>query len=786
MAVCRIRAPVVETMVIRIVSGFAFLMGVLTGCGEDAAALRDRDSAPAATWVGRAVCARCHEEEDERWTGSHHDLAMAKATPQTVLADFSGTALTHFGTTSTFTRRGDRFFVETDGKDGESHEFEVSYTFGSDPLQQYLVKFPDGRFQVLPTCWDSRPKSAGGQRWFHIYPNEAIPSTDALHWTGPNQNWNFMCASCHSTNLRRDYDPSANRFATVWNEIDVSCEACHGPGSRHVRWAESREVSGGVAEPYGDAHGADLLVSLRGLPIAKWVQDKATGSAKRDGPRPSGAQVATCAPCHSRRAVIKEPHGYGERFLDGYRPEVLREGLYHADGQIQDEVYVWGSFVQSRMYHEGVVCTDCHDPHSAGLRTEGNGLCYRCHLPERFDVTAHHHHEPGSAGAQCVACHMPTRTYMVVDPRRDHSIRIPRPDLSVTLPVPNACNGCHDDKDAAWAAAATKSWYGVEKRRPHFGEALHAGRVGAINAGPRLHGLLRDGDAPGIARATAVGLLRNLADPRLADALRQAAADGDALVRQEAAAALASLPDQERVVIGGPLLDDPVRGVRMEAARRLASAPSHLFSAARAAARARGLREWIAAQELFADRPWAHVNLALLHIERGERAAAQTRYERALALDPNALDAWVNLADLQRELSADADCERTLRKALVRFPGAPALHHALGLALVRLRRAPEALVSLRRAWESAPGDVGYSYVYGVALNSLGQPDEAIRILEDAHTRRPTNRELLHGLVTILRDCGRTRDALRYARVWQKLDPTNSAVEALIKSLEQAR
>ncbi len=465
-------ARLIPFVVAGLVTVMAVTVVLLLRASVDRAAQQTKMNAPA-VYIGRQACLECHVRENDLWTGSHHDLAMQPASPDTVLGDFADVSFTHRGITSSFSQRDGGFFVHTDGPDGDVTEFRVTHTFGVTPLQQYLVEFPNGRRQVLPLCWDARDTDDDGQRWFHLYPDETIPHGDELHWTGPNQNWNFMCAECHSTDLQRGYDLQADAYNTTWSEIDVSCEACHGPGSRHYLWA----AFGLDATDY-DNRG--LTVRLRDTDGGGWVMDMATGNAKRTVPRRSPTEVETCARCHARRLVINVRDEPGQSLLDTYIPSLLTERLYHADGQILGEVYVYGSFVQSKMYREGVTCGDCHEPHGLALLAEGNALCAKCHLPDRYDTPKHHFHEqlaPGTPGTSCVDCHMPSRTYMVVDPRRDHSMRVPRPDLTVSLGTPNACNGCHADRSARWAADTVDDWYGA--RPPHYGEALHAGRTSA-------------------------------------------------------------------------------------------------------------------------------------------------------------------------------------------------------------------------------------------------------------------------------------------------------------------
>src|SRR5205823_4298903 len=191
-------------------------------------------------YVGAAACGACHAREYEAWSRSHHRHAMQVADAKSVLGNFRDAKFVYAGTTSLFSTRDGRYYVRTDGPDGKLAEFEIKYTFGVAPLQQYLIELPGGKLQALGIAWDSRPKANGGQRWFHLYPDQNLRAGDPLHWTGINQNWNFMCAECHSTRLRKNFDAATGRFTTTWAEIDVACEACHGPGAEHAARAKAK------------------------------------------------------------------------------------------------------------------------------------------------------------------------------------------------------------------------------------------------------------------------------------------------------------------------------------------------------------------------------------------------------------------------------------------------------------------------------------------------------------------------------------------------------------------
>jgi predicted CXXCH cytochrome family protein len=738
----------------------------LAGCGSDAAA-----PAEPARFVGRASCSRCHEAELEAYRGSHHDLAMQEARPDTVLGDFDGATFEKDGVTSSFTTRDGKFVVRTDGVDGTLQDFEVRYAFGVTPLQQYLVDIGRGRLQALQLAWDSRPADQGGQRWFHLYPDEQVPHGDPLHWTGGAMNWNFMCASCHSTDLRRGYDSETDSYASTWSEIDVSCEACHGPGSRHVAWADGGETS---SDPT-----MGLAVQPNG--VAQWVFEPGANTARRSEPLERQVEVETCAPCHSRRAQASEAPWHGDAYLDHYHPSLLEPGLYHADGQILDEVYVWGSFVQSRMHAAGVTCSDCHDPHSLQLRAAGNALCARCHVQDVYDRKSHHLHEPGTAGSACVDCHMPERTYMVVDPRRDHSMRIPRPDLTVAIGTPNACQTCHADQGARWAADAVLAGRGDRPGpKPSYARALHDGRIGKPRARTALVALANDSAAPAIARATALRLLGQVPGSLDPGAVRAAFADPDPLLRFGAAELLADLPEPLRIELGAPLLGDPVRAVRAEAGRALAV--SALPSEQRAA-RDAALADWIVFQQTNIDQPWAHVNLGVLALAHGDLVAAERAYRHALRVAPHSVQARINLSDLLRERERDDLGEQLLREGIAMLPEIAELHHALGLLLARRGATADAVEELAAAARLQPGTPRFAYVHAVGLESVAGVDAAIPVLEEALARHPWDADLLLGISSFLQKRGEIARALEFAERLATVDP---AAASLVDELRAAR
>ena len=296
---------------------------------------------------------------------------MQKVRESTVLGDFHGARFSKGGITSVFSAKDGKYSVRTEGADGKLQDFDLAYTFGVSPLQQYLVPFPNGRLQSLALAWDSRAKNDGGQRWYHLYPNRKVTHDDPLYWTGRNQTWNYMCAECHSTNLRKNYDLAADGYRTAWSEISVSCESCHGPGSNHMAWASVKRGSGAET----DANG--LAVNLQPA-SGSWVREESNPKTLHwKGQTRTQTELEACAPCHSRRHPITDNPQPGQLFSDSYVPSLLDRGVYYADGQILEEDYEYGSFLQSKMHRLGVTCSDCHNPHSLKLCRPQSQFCLR-------------------------------------------------------------------------------------------------------------------------------------------------------------------------------------------------------------------------------------------------------------------------------------------------------------------------------------------------------------------------------------------------------------------------
>lgn len=610
-------------------------------------------------------------------------------------------------------------------------DFEITHTFGCYPLQQYLVPFDGGRLQCLPIAWDVRD-----HQWFHLDPDRESDPADWRYWTNNGRNWNGMCAECHATNLQKGFDMGTGRYRTTWFEIGVGCEACHGPGSAHVQWAELPEM--------GRPAVADAGLDVRTVGL----------TAQR--------QIALCAPCHSRRMSLSDNIHRQADFLDYGIPQLLSPGYYYPDGQILDEVYVYGSFLQSKMAAREVRCSDCHDVHSTRRVKEGNDLCLQCHRTAVYDTANHHFHkkegEDGTpirsedgqilftvgSGAQCEACHMPGRTYMVVDYRPDHGFRIPQPDLTISTGSPNACNRCHQDKSVRWSSEAILKWYG-QRKRPHYGTILAAGRRGTEEVLPDLLQLAEDRRYPTIVRATALDLSTAYDDQDQRALFDRALEDEEALIRHTAVRHYPAAAPQERVRRLGPMLYDPVKAVRIEAAARLADLSKNFLPPELEGRFRSALDEYLQATRRLGDFASARHNLGNLYAHLGKSELAISHYRKAIEIDHHFYPAKVNLAAQYNRAGDNTAAEKLLRQVLASQPEQYEVHYSLGLLLAETKQYEEAVLYLREAARGMPDRSRIRYNLGLLLQYVQKDEEAEAALKEAVSLAPDTPDYLYAL-----------------------------------------
>lgn len=720
---------------------------------------------PKAHYVGSNQCESCHKKEHREWMGSHHERALDVASPASILGDFKNAEFTSNGLTSRFYTKDGKYYVHTQGVDGMMGDFQVTHTIGWYPLQQYLVPFPGGRLQCLTLAWDSRSNT-----WFDLYEDAPRKTDDWSYWTNPGQNWNSMCADCHSTNLLKNYSIPSDDYQTTWSEISVGCEACHGPGSNHLEWAKL---------PGEARHDRDngLLVNTN------------TMNARE--------QAELCMFCHSRRTVTGDRQFEHTDMLDSAVPRLLREGLYYGDGQIQDEVYVYGSFTQSRMFDKNVRCTECHNVHSLKRHKEGNALCLQCHSARIYDTKDHHFHkyqgeqgdpirskdgsilyEVGS-GAQCTACHMPSTTYMGNDHRLDHSLRIPRPDLTITNGFPNSCDSCHRDKKTQWSADFIKKWYG-EKTRYYFGTTIEKARSTLPEAKHELISLVNDQQMPVIVRATALSLLSRYSGKEVEETFISQLNSPESLLRHSALTFLPPLPPTERIKWLAPLLDDPVLSVRTEAAMNLTNGtPQDMPDDIRESYQ-KAYNELIEILDYSADFPEARLNLGGIAAYKNDFETARQHFEKAIAMDPAFIPAYHNLAILHGRNGQNRDAANILRKGLTHNPEAQNLRYALGLTLAHLGEYAQATEALEMVAPHQPNNARLFFNLAQLYEMTGNSKAETAFTQAAQLDPNTPQHLIY-LFRWQQRNGKTDAALRTARQLLIIAPRHIEAQAFIRA-----
>nr|WP_246813141.1 tetratricopeptide repeat protein [Rhizobium changzhiense] len=711
-------------------------------------------------FVDEKTCASCHGDQAAAFAKSHHAKAMAIANDRTVRGNFNDVRFDHDGIATSFSRRDGRFFVRTEGPDGKQGEFEVKYTFAYEPLQQYLIDLRGGRLQALDIAWDT-----GKQEWFWLGEGTPAKPRSTYHWTGPFYRWNRTCIDCHSTDPRSNFQPETNDYKSTYVATSIGCQSCHGGGAKHVEWAEAR------------SKGASMTI----------------------GPDLGLSQVDTnaCFGCHSRRIKLIDGYAAGMPFLDHFSPALLRPDLYFPDGQILDEVFEYGSFQQSKMARAGVTCLDCHKQHEATLKADGNALCIQCHTetaPERFakndpsgvfDTPAHTHHAAGSSGAQCANCHMPERTYMKVDPRRDHSFVIPRPDLSVAYRTPNACTTCHEGKANAWAAENMDKWYGTAWRaRPTIAHAFAAAARSEPASIEALRNLIVDKEQAGIVRGSAIVQMSRIGGADVVTDVNEAARDSDPVVRLGAAEAAGNLPPELRLRAVGKLLGDETRAVRVATATALGSTPSsdllgnqrRNFDAA-----VEDLRAYVEANADVAEAQNSYGTFLFGQRRAGE---AEKAFRQAIVLDPALAGPHINLAELHRAMGQNDKSERVYAEAIAISPDHADLRYGHALSLVREKAMPEAIRELGEAIRLDPVNARYKTTLAIALDSLGRTQEAFELLGRAVAGGELDDDLLGTAVRYGLKLRHFPETLEYAEALARQQPDDPQIAELVRQLRE--
>jgi len=694
-------------------------------------------------FVGSEKCRSCHQKEYDDWYSSHHQLAMQKADSNTVLGDFDNITFLSKGVKYHFYKKDENYYVNTQGQDGNYHDYKIEYTFGVTPLQQYIVPFGNGKYQCLHSAWDAKKS-----RWFDLQPKLKIKHNEWMHWTGGSMNWNNMCADCHSTYLEKNYNSKTDSYHTTYAEINVGCEACHGPGDIHMDYYQN-------PDKYKNYFPPEMYMNSN---------------------MNSKELVQKCARCHSRRSMVTNSFDYQKHYLDYYYPGLMRSPVYNIDGQILDEDYVYGSFMQSRMYNsEGVSCRDCHDMHTMELKKQGNALCLNCHEP-RYDSYQHHFHKINTDAAQCVNCHMPGRTYMGNDFRRDHSFRVPRPDQTAKYGTPNACNSCHNDKSAQWAADFIIEKYGT-KRPKHFTDWLLPGLYGNMDS---LSKLIEDTTFPEIIRATAVNILgEHISGNKEVKLLVNMLKDSSALVRREAIMSLLNLGDGFFAQVQSSL-SDSIRAVRIAAARYFIlnkiKIDKRVFQKAK--------KEYLTDLYVNADFASGQHQLALYYLSQGDRAEAKKAYLKALKIDNYFNMSRMNLALIEYEDGNIQKAEKLYLKVIEQEPEYSYPYYMLGLLYNEQNKQKKSIDYLAKACDKQPLIVRAYYNYALKLQQIKEFAKADAIINKALKKIPTDESLLYVKLLGVVILDKTPEAIDICNKLLKISPDNQNYRRIMNSLKE--
>ncbi len=742
-----------------------------TGGGSSPAAFAlEKEKQTHAAYGGSASCKECHAEAYELWSRSHHGLAERLPDPTLDEAAFVPAQTFRHETQQTSLRKTNTHYeMVTAGLRNTQEVFPVERIIGNLPLRQLLVPFPGGRWQATEACWDPR-----SNEWFNVYGTDDRRPGEWGHWTGRGMNWNTMCATCHNTRLRKNYDATNDLFRTTMVERGVGCESCHGPMKNHNEWQYANRNKG-----------------LRDPTLKKFSRDQ---------------MFDTCAACHARRGEITGDPKPGDHFFDHHLLSIVDESdLFYPDGQIRDEDYEVTPFLGSRMFHKGVRCVDCHDFHSAKVRLPGNMMCLSCHGPGQTNapvinpVTHSQHkvfgfdtngvmrdfdlgdYQPGAikeTGGECVNCHMPQTPYMQRHWRHDHGFTIPDPWLTKEFGIPNACNRCHQDKSVDWSLEYVEKWYGEKMHRPYRQRAQTIARAKNSDETARdaLLKMLQT-DEQDYWRAVAANLLERWAgEPPVTAALVSSLADTNALVRQNIIQTLATLggtiTPEIRAALEERLTDDS-RNVRVVAAQALAPT---LNLTARAGS------ELLHMLDHNADQPAGQMQLGVFALARGDTTNALRYFQTAAKWDPYSPGIRHETAIVLSQLGRTREALVELQEAVRLAPRDAEFRFKLALAWNELGDQAQALKELEMAVKLDPRHARAGYNLGLARHAAGNSSGAIQALLAAETADPRDARIPYARATIHAQLGQLNEARQAAGRALELNPQFREAAALLQQL----
>lgn len=718
-----------------------------TAAGRKADSSADQNTV-LASYGKSASCQSCHETEFREWAGSHHGLAERPVREDADRAAFDPSrTIAEPGHMSEVRRAQQKFEISTLGLGGSNQTFTAERVIGVDPLRQFLIASPGGRWQSTELAFDPHAKD-----WFDVYGKENRQPGEWGHWTGRGMTWNSMCAACHNTRLIKNYDSKTDSYRTVMAEMAVGCEACHGPLGAHNSWQQQHP-------------------NKKGDPTIK--------------PLSGDEMLDVCGSCHARRAELTGNFKPGDTFSDHYILSVPDDSeVFYPDGQIHEEDYEFTSFLGSRMHDAGVRCVNCHNPHTGKTILQGNALCLTCHgapvLPApKIDPVAHSHHQAEQKGNECVGCHMPQTIYMQRHKRHDHGFTIPDPMLTKEFGVPNACGRCHQDRTADWLLERTEQWYGKKMERPSRirSRIIARARKGADDAEREIVAALKK-ETNAMWRASLVSLLRNATtNETTVAALKSAVEDKSGLVRGYGLRALQFLAEADSGIaaIMSKHLADASRYARNEAAWALRGTVNTNSGAG---------RELMEQLRENSDQPAGALQIGVFCLDRGDIDACLAWMARAVAWDPNSAPLRHEHAIALSQAGKAQEAVGELQTACRLAPKEAEYQFKLGLAYNEINNATAAKAALEQAVKLDPKFARAWYNLGLAENGAGNSEAALDALLRAESLDTASPMPPYARATILAKLGRTAEARSVLRRALELQPGFAPAKELLQSLQQ--
>jgi Flp pilus assembly protein TadD len=710
-------------------------------------------------FVGSRSCRECHEKFYQLWSTSFHGLAMQPYTLELARTNLTEQKTEIVAGKYRFLadiRKSVVFERTAAGEKG----YPIVQVMGGKNVYYFLTPLERGMLQVLPVAYDVRRRewfdtTASAMRHFGDRRDEA------LYWKDRPLTFNTSCFSCHVSQLTKNYDLKADSYDTTWAEAGINCETCHGPSGGHV--SLFRELPANKPAPE----------EIKLIVLTKLTTEQ---------------RNATCAPCHAKMSPVTMNFAPGDRYFDHFDLVGYEHADFYPDGRDLGENYTYTSWRGSPCVKSGQLdCVHCHT--SSGRyrfkdAAKANDACLPCHTARVENAPEHTHHKAGTAGNECISCHMPMTEFARMR-RSDHSMRPPTPATTLLYNSPNACNLCHTNQTAAWADKLVREWRKRDYQKPVLERAalIAAARKQDWKKLPDILAYLSRTNREEMQTVALIRLLANCPADEQWPVLRSLITDPSPLVRASAAEALGLHLDQPNTIALCQAASDDYRLVRVRAAVALAAVPEASLPEDQRAQVRGALAELMESMRSRPDDMASHYNLGNLYMARSQMGEAVGEFETANRLQPDALPPMVNAALAYNGLGQNDKAEASLRRALSLDPTNSTANLNLGMLLAELGRMSEAEKAFRAAFKADPRSAQAAYNLGVLL-SKDHPKEALTWCSRAAELRPENPQYGYTYAFYLYHAGQLDEALKAIRAVRQRHPAHEDSLLLERQLLQ--